>query len=62
MQAASNIRIHYFLQEQLMRHDVEYGVRRSARLARRLSQFAESSTSPSLRRSARLSQSRLDRS
>jgi ankyrin repeat protein len=62
MEVASNIRILYFLQGQLMRHDVEHGVRRSARLARGSYQVVESRTSPSLRRSARLSQPRLDRS
>jgi hypothetical protein len=62
MEVASNIRILYFLQGQLMRHGMEHGARRSARLARGSTQFAESSTTPSLRRSARLSQPRLDRS
>ncbi|OKP11865.1 hypothetical protein PENSUB_2596 [Penicillium subrubescens] len=62
MEATSNIRILYFLQGQLLIHGVEHGVRRSARLAGGSSQFAESSTSPSLRRSTRMSQSRLDRS
>ncbi|OKO98115.1 Receptor-interacting serine/threonine-protein kinase 4 [Penicillium subrubescens] len=62
MEAASNIRILYFLQGQLMRHGVEHGVRRSDRLARGSSQLAESSTSPSLRRSTRMSQSYLNSS
>jgi hypothetical protein len=61
VKAASNNRIRYFLQEQLMRDDVEYDVRRSARLARGSSQVVGSRTSPLLRRSARLSQPRFDR-
>ncbi|KAJ5364980.1 uncharacterized protein N7496_010693 [Penicillium cataractarum] len=62
MEAASNIRILYFLQGQLLRHGVEHGGRRPARLARGSYQFTESRRSPSLRRSTRMSQPRLDRS
>jgi hypothetical protein len=62
MEAASNPRILYFLQGQLMKHGVEHGVRRSARLARGSSQVLESRTRPSLRRSARLPESRVSRS
>lgn len=63
VKATSNNRILYFLQEQLIRDNVEYDVRRSARLARGSgsSRVVGSSTCPSLRRSARLSQPRLDR-
>jgi ankyrin repeat protein len=61
MEATSNLRILYFLQGQLMRHGVEHGVRRSARLAGGSYQIVESRTRPSLRRSARLSQSRVRR-
>jgi ankyrin repeat protein len=61
MEATSNLRILYLLQGQLMRHGVEHGVRRSARLAGGSYQIIESRTRPSLRRSARLSQSRVRR-
>jgi ankyrin repeat protein len=59
MEATSNLRILYFLQGQLMRHGVEHGVRRSARLAGGSYQIVESRTRLSLRRSARMSQSRV---
>jgi hypothetical protein len=62
MEAASNLRILYILQGQLMRHGVEHGVRRSARLARVSYQVLESCTRPSLRRSARLPETRVSRS
>jgi ankyrin repeat protein len=61
MEAASNIRIRYFLQGQLIEHSVEHGVRQSAQLARGSYHVVGSSTTPSLRRSARLSQSRARR-
>lgn len=57
MEATSNMRIVFFLQGELMRHDVEVGVPpRSAGY-----QVVESRTTPSLRRSVRLSQLRLNR-
>ncbi|CEJ62567.1 hypothetical protein PMG11_11064 [Penicillium brasilianum] len=61
MEATSNPRILYFIQGQLMKHGVEHGIRRSARLAGGSYQDMESRTTPPLRRSVRLSQPRVRR-
>lgn len=62
IEATSNLRILHFLQGQLMRQGVEHGVPGSTRLARGSYQLVESRTSPSLRRSTRLSQPQFYRS